>query len=205
MSLFCLLWIPLFYLFWRCVTGENSAAGGVWALIIGSIAAMLQFFLGHIVEPGGFGFSRWLSGFIDIVALPALTPILLYFLFVVLGLIRGNIDFTNFALLWLIPGGAINAVSWSAKNDPILLVLVPLLWTAIAVGIPFFIRIIQSSHWAVIILASLGIIIIPLAAATSYWAFFSQQFLLGLLFYFVASAPMKVSMVLSFIRARGNG
>ena len=166
---------------------------------------MLQFFLGHIIEPGGFGFSRWMNGFIDIVALPALTPILLYLLLVVLGIIRGNIDFTNFALLWLIPAGAISAVSWSAQNDPTLLVLVPLLWTAIAVGIPFFMSLIQNSHWAVIILASLGIIIIPLAAATSYWAFFSQQFILGFLFYFVASAPMKVYMVLSFIRARGNG
>ena len=138
MSFFCFLWIPLFYLFWRRFAAD-SAGGGVWALLAGSIVALLGFFLGSLVEPGGFGFSRWLSGFVDIVALPALAPLLVYLLFVLLKIVSGTAGFANFAMLWLIPCGAIRALSWSAQNDPILLILVPLLWTSIALGIPFFI------------------------------------------------------------------
>jgi hypothetical protein len=77
MSLFCLLWTPLLYLFWRSIspTGE-SGAGGVWALLLGSFFALFQFFFGALVGPGGFGFSRWLSGCIDVITLPALLPLL---------------------------------------------------------------------------------------------------------------------------------
>ena len=201
MSLFCLLWMPLFYLFWRTVTGNNTAAGGVWALLAGSVIALLQFFLGSLVDARGFGFSRWVSGFIDIVTLPALVPLLIYFALISLKIITGTMDFANFALLWLIPGAAIRTLGWSSLNDPILLVLVPILWTAIAVGIPFFIALILSSPKWVIAPASLAILIIPFAAASSYWAFYSQKASMGFLFLLVAAAPLLVSMVLSFVKA----
>lgn len=200
MSLFCLLWIPLFYLFWRSVTGNSAAAGGVWALIVGSVVALVQFFLGSLVEPGGFGFSRWLSGCIDIVTLPAVAPLVVYLILISFKIITGTANFANFALLWLIPGAAIRAVSWSSQHDPILLILVPLLWTAIAVGIPFFIAIIQNGKLFSIIPASLAILIIPIAAASCYWAFYSQKISLGFLLLLVAAAPMMVSMVLSFLK-----
>ena len=202
MSLFCLIWMPLFYLFWRSVTGNGSAAGGIWALILGSIVALIHFFLGSLVEPGGFGFSRWMSGFVDIVVLPALAPLLVYLFFVCLKIVSGTLDFANFSLLWLIPGAAIRVVSWSSMVDPILLVLVPVLWTSIAVGIPFFINIILNGRIFAIILASLGILVVPCAASFSYWAFFSQKASLGFLLCFVAAAPMAVSMIISFIQAR---
>jgi len=201
MSLFCLLWMPLFYLFWRTVTGNIASAGGIWALLIGSIVALIQFFLGSMVEPGGFGLSRWMSGFVDIVTLPALAPLLVYFFLVFFKIVSGTHDFTNFALLWLIPGAAIRAVSWSSQNDPILLVLVPLLWTAIAAGIPFFISIIYNGRVFAIIFSSLAIIIIPLAAASSYWAFYSQKSSMGFLFLSLAAIPMLISTVFSLIRA----
>jgi len=202
MSLFCLLWIPLFYLFWRSVTGNNTTAGGVWAILVGSIVAMIQFFLGNMVDPGGFGLSRWISGCVDIVTLPALAPIIIYFFLITFKFISGEPDFANFTLLWLIPGAAIRALSWSSLRDPILLVLVPVLWTAIAVGVSFFINIIQRGRIFVIIPAFLVILIIPFAAACSYWAFFAQKTYLGLLFLFATVAPMLVSVILSFIRAR---
>jgi len=202
MSLFCLLWIPLFYLFWRSVTGNNTTAGGVWAILVGSIVAMIQFFLGNLVDPGGFGLSRWISGCIDIVTLPALAPIIIYFFLITFKFISGEPDFANFTLLWLIPSAAIRALSWSSLRDPILLVLVPVLWTAIAVGISFFINIIQRGRIFVIIPALLVILIIPFAAACSYWAFFAQKTYLGLLFLFAAVAPMLVSVILAFVRAQ---
>jgi hypothetical protein len=201
MIIFCFLWLPLFYLLWRTVTGGNAAAGGIWALLIGSVVALIQFFLGSMVEPGGFGLSRWVSGFIDIVALPALAPLLVYLLLVSLKIIGGAMDFTNFALLWLIPVAAIRALGWSSQNDPILLILVPILWTAIAVGVPFFIKLILNSGGWVIAPASLAILAVPFAAASSYWAFYSQMSSPGFLFCLAATAPMLVSVILSFIRA----
>ena len=202
MSLFCLLWIPLFYLFWRSVTGSNTVAGGVWAILVGSIVAMIQFFLGNLVDPGGFGLSRWISGCIDIVTLPALAPILIYFFLITFKFISGEADFANFTLLWLIPGAAIRALSWSSTGDPLLLALVPVLWTAIAVGVSFFINIIQQGRPLVIIPAIIVILIIPFAASCSYWAFFAQKTYWGLLFLFAAIVPMLVSAILSFIKAQ---
>ena len=203
MSFFCFLWMPLFYLFRRSFSGDN-AAGGVWALLAGSIVALLGFFFGALVDPGGFGLSRWLSGFVDIVALPALAPLLVYLVMVCLRMVSGTMDFTNFAMLWLIPCGAIRALSWGAQNDPILLVLVPLLWTCIAVGIPFFINIIMNSRASFIIPALLAILIIPFAATSSYWAFFCQKNALGFLLLFAAACPMLASLIFSFVQARGS-
>ena len=170
-------------------------------MLFGFFAAIIQLLVGPLVDPGAFGLSRWMSGFVDIVVLPALVPILFYLLFVVLGIVSGNIDFANFALLWLIPGAIIRTFGWSEENNAVHLMLVPVLWTAIAVGIPFFIQIIMNSRIIVIISAALGILVILLAAASSYWAFYSHNMMYGFIFLFVASAPMLVSMVMSFIQA----
>jgi hypothetical protein len=75
MIVFCLLWLPLFCLFWRGVSPEMSGKGGVTALLLGSITALVQFSLGSLVNPGGFGFSRWLGGLVDIVVAPAVLPL----------------------------------------------------------------------------------------------------------------------------------
>ena len=200
MTFFCFLWIPLFYFFWRSIRA-GSSSGWVWALIAGSVAALLQFFAGPLVTPGGFGFSRWLSGFVDIVALPALAPLAVFSLLFFLKLIPDDADFTGFALLWLIPGAATRSLTWGyIQHDPIVLVLVPFLWTAIAVGVPFFVNIIMSGRPAFIVLACHAILFVPFIAATSWWAFFSQQTILGFVFLFAASVPMLFTVVLSFVR-----
>jgi len=194
MSVFCLLWVPFFFLFRRTFTGGGS--GGVWALLLGSITAILQFFLGYFVHPGGFGFSRWLFGFIEIVSLPVLIPLVLYALLYFLRGLSGSPDFADFALLWLIPVGALRAIGWGPTNDTILLISVPLLWTALAVGIPFFINLISSNfRWYTLIIYILCILILPLSAATSYWAFFSQQTWLGFLMLFLTHIPLGLSFV----------
>jgi hypothetical protein len=200
MSLFCFLWMPLFYLFRRSVFAGESGAGGVWALLLGSLTAVFQFFFGALVYPGGFGFSRWFSGFVDIVSLPVLVPLAVYLLCILFRVFAGTADFTNFTLLWLIPGGALRAVSWSALNDPILLVLVPLLWTAVAVGIPFFINIITGGRPAAVVFAALAILVIPVLAAAAYWAFFSQKTVLGFLLFFAALIPAGLSIARSIVK-----
>jgi hypothetical protein len=192
MVIFCLLWVPLFYLFRRTFSGGGS---GVWALLLGSITAIIQFFLGYFVSPGGFGFSRMLFGFIDIVSLPVITPLLVYLAILFFKGFSGDIDFANFALLWLIPVGALRALSWSSTNDPILLIMAPLLWTALAVGIPFFINMMLNNfRWYVTAFSILCMILLPLLACLTYWAFFSQQTLLGFGILLVTHVPMGLSL-----------
>ena len=204
MSLFCFLWVPLFYLLWRTVKDASTSAGGVWALLFGSITAAVRFITGPFVDPGEFGFSRWISAGIDFVALPALAPMIVYLLMVALKIIGGNLNFANFALLWLIPGAAVRAVVWSVQNDPIHLMVVPVLWTAIAVGVPFFIDFFKHQYRLLIIPAVLGIIAVPLAATSSYWAFYAHNTGLGFILLLAAATPMLVSVIWSFIFAEGS-
>jgi hypothetical protein len=188
------LWVPLFYLLRRSLSGGGGSSGGVWALLLGSITAIIQFFLGYIFSPGGFGFSRWVFGFFEIVSVPVLIPFVVCFLMYLFSGFSSNADFANFTLLWLIPAGALRALSWSSMNDPILLVMAPLLWTALAVGISFLINWMASGYnpfFAVI--AVLCIIILPVSAAATYWAFFSQRTLLGFLLLLVTHIPFGLS------------
>jgi len=195
-----MLWVPLFFLLRRSITGGNSS-GGVWALLLGSITAIIQFLMGYLVSPGGFGFSRWLFGFIDIVSLPVLIPLFIcFFMFLFRGF-SGEIDFGSFMLLWLIPVSALRALSWSSLNEPLLLIAVPLLWTALAVGISFFINLMANyPRWYLIILSFLCILILPVSAAFTYWAFFSQQTAMGFLLFFVTHIPFGLSLTFDIIR-----
>jgi len=195
MSVFCLLWVPLFYFLRKSFAGSNSS-GGVWALLLGSIAAIIQFFLGDIITPGGFGLSRWLFGFVDLICLPALIPIFICFLMLLFRGFSGEADFAGFALLWLIPFGALRALDWSKGSDPILLVMVPLLWTALAVGVSFFIHLMKKRFtWWIAVISILSILILPCAAAATYWAFFSQQTLLGFGLLAVTHSPLILSFI----------
>ena len=173
------------------------------AVICGSAAAVLQYLTGDLVAPGGFGLSRWMSGFVDIVGLPVLIPLLVYIVLLVFRLFSGNYDFANFILLWLIPVAILKALGWSSLRSPILLVMVPVLWTALAGGVSLFINLImQYLRWYVAALCGLGIIALFFAAVSSYWALFSQQILLGSVLFFLALIPMLISVILDYIRSR---
>jgi hypothetical protein len=200
MSLFCFLWLPLFYLFRRTIGAGEGGSGGIWAFLLGIAAAVLQSSFGPLVNPAGFGFSRWLSGFVDIVSLPALIPLIVCLLFTVFRLVSETPDFAGFTLLWLIPAGALRPADWGALNDPILLVAVPLLWTAIAVGIPFFFPRISSGRLPAIALSAFGILALLVLASAAYWAFFSQKTGLGFFLLFVSLIPAGVSTGFSVIK-----
>jgi hypothetical protein len=196
MSFFCFLWTPLFYLFWRSLSPlGGSGAGGVWALLLGSAVALFQFFFGALVGPGGFGFSRWLSGCVDLVALPILIPLLVYLVMIGFRMITGAADFTGFALLWIIPMGALRAVSWSSKGDPILLVLTPLLWTGIAGGIPFLGDIFLRGSPGARVFTALGALILPFLGTTVYWLFFRQELRLGFPLLILTLTPVLAACV----------
>jgi hypothetical protein len=177
---------------------SHSANGsyGVWALLLGSITAMIQFFLGNLITPGGFGFSRFLFGFIDIVSLPVLLPLLVYLIIIAIKRFSCDINFANFALLWLIPIGALRALSWSSTNDPILLIMAPLIWTALAVGIPFFVDLMRNNFsWHIAVLSIFCILLMPVLACAAYWAFFSQLLLLGYGLLLVSYVPLVLSTI----------
>jgi hypothetical protein len=141
---------------------------------------------------------------VDIVALPAALPLLACVLLVRLRVLGGAVNYTNFALLWLIPGAAMRAVSWSALKDPFLLMLTPVLWTAIAVGVPFFIVMMGKSGRWLIIPQALAMVVLPFLAATVYWAFFSQQNWLGILLFLLSLIPVGVAAVANFSGQSGR-
>jgi hypothetical protein len=202
MVFFCLLWLPLFYLFWTAIISENHiGAGGIAAILLGSIVAVVQFFFGAFVEPDGFGLDRWISGFVDIVSLPALLPLVVYLVCIPFGFSRDSGNMASFALLWLIPDLTIKTISWSALNDPLLLVAAPILRTAIVVGISFFVGLIRRKGLAGFIIGIPCILALPPFAASAYWAFFAQETMLGVAILTLTVMPLVLSVLFSLSTA----
>ena len=192
MSLFCLLFIPLLYLLRRS-PGEGHS---LWALPLGAVAVAIQYIVGPLVTPGEFGFARWVSGFVDIVGLPALFPFAVCGIFVLLRVFPREVDYAGFALLWLAPLAAVRSIS--ETPTVVSLIVVPLLWGAQAVGIPFFINsIIRNERRYKVFFASLGLEALPVAAATSWWAFFAQRTLWGALLLAISFVPAVISLLTS--------
>ena len=196
MSIFCLLWIPAFFFFRRSIAAD-SGRGYTWALLLGCLIVFLRYYFGHLVTPGGFGISRWFSSFVDIISLPVLIPFVIYCLLVKLRIFpafdhTGSVDFI---LLSLVPVAAFHAIS-NPQGFPLTLVFVPLLWTAQGAGIPFFVNfIVHNPRWYIITFSLMGTIALPLMAATSWWAFFSHQTLLGSLLFSASLIPAIVSVI----------
>ena len=188
-----MLWIPAFFVFRRTVFSGGGAVY-LWALLTGDIITVVQYFAGPMAAPGGFGFSRWLAAFIDIASFPAIIPFGICFLLIRLRALPADIDHAGFTLLSLIPLAVYRSISWNSPASPLLLVLVPLLWTAQAVGMPWFFRFIKrESRWYVTAPAILAIAALPAAAASSWWAFFSQHTLIAWLLLCVTFAPAIIS------------
>ncbi|MDR2305321.1 MAG: hypothetical protein LBE10_12155 [Treponema sp.] len=202
MSLFCFLWMPVFYFFSRSLSENAEFEGGVSALLLGSLTAVARFFLGSFINPGGFGLSLWFSGFVDIVCLPVLLPLTVYFFFIIFRIFGTLHGFLPFTLLWLIPVAAIRAVGWTIQRDPLYLVLIPLLWTALAAGIPFFIDLMLNRHPRVIVPASLGILALPFLSATVYWAFYSQRIMMGFFLLFLILVPVVIYIIKSLVKKK---
>ena len=171
-------------------------------MIMGTIIAFFRFFLGSFVNAGGFGFSRWVSACIDVVALPVALPYIICVIFAMLRIISAQANFTNYAFLWLIPVAAVRTLGWSSNNNPILLMGVPVLWTAVAAGMGLFIQIAQNGWGIAVIPAILGAIALPLIGATSYWALFSHHDLLGIILLALCLVPLVISIVLSVLGSR---
>jgi hypothetical protein len=128
--------------------------------------------------------------------LPVIIPLLVCFGLLIFRGISSGADITNFALLWLIPVGALRALGWSSLHDPILLVIVPMLWTALAIGIPYLIKWMTDNYNPFFtVIAVLCIIVLPVSASAAYWAFFSQRALIGFGLLLAANVPFAFSFV----------
>jgi hypothetical protein len=175
MSVFCLLWLPLFFLFWIALIPYEISISSVLAVILGSIVAVARFFFGDLVDAGAFGLERWIGIFVDRTAVPALLPLFIYAFFLLFHIANDPTGFGSFALLWLMPAGVLQTVQWSVENDPAKLVLIPVLWTSITVCVSFFINLCLRKKILLIIPSTLGMLLISPLAVTVYWAFFSQK------------------------------
>ncbi|MDR2922770.1 MAG: hypothetical protein LBU85_05450 [Treponema sp.] len=195
MSVFCLLWVPLFYFFRRSISGGKTGMGW-WALLPGCAAVVVRYLTGPLVTQTGFGLSCWLSGFVDIVSLPVLVPVAVCVLLTALRLFPSGADMGGFTLLWLVPLTFYYSMDRSLPYSPLMLVLVPVLWTVQALGVSFFIGfILKYRRWYVIIPSILSAAALPLMASTSWWAFYSQQTNAGFLTLFVSVIPALVSII----------
>jgi hypothetical protein len=206
MNLFCLLWPPALYLFWLSLRPpELKRPAGTFeigALLLGSAAALIRFISGPWVYPGEFGLSRWLSALVDTAGLPSLLPILVFTLSSAFNALLPSRDLTGFALLWLIPEGILRSLSRAGRRDPLNLVLVPLLWTSLALGIPFAARLFHHGRLRVFraILGTLIIAALPAAAVTCYWAFFCHRSLWGWLSLAMTLMPQVLALAFSLLR-----
>ncbi|MDR0556288.1 MAG: hypothetical protein LBG43_00225 [Treponema sp.] len=199
MSAFCLLWMPLFFLFWSALVPYKVDVSGALAVILGSVTAILQFFFGNLIAGGAFGMERWIGVFVDLVALPAVLPLFVYALFLLLRIAKDTTGFGSFSLLWLAPSGILRTVQWGVENDPAKLLLIPVLWTSIAVCVSFFINFYLRKKTLVAAVCSIMAIalIVPLAT-TVYWAFFSQIILIRWALLFGTLALLVCAVVISW-------
>jgi len=188
----------MIYFFRRSISGGKNGMGWL-ALLLGCAVVFLRYLTGPLVTPTGFGLSCWLSGFIDIVSLPVLVPVAVCVTLIAKRYFPSDTDIGGFTLLWLIPLTFYYSLDRSLLYSPVMLVLVPLLWTTQALGVSFFItRIIKYPRWYVIPPSILAVIVLPLAAATSWWAFYVQQTQIGCLFLFVNIMPALISLILEW-------
>jgi hypothetical protein len=66
----------------------------------------------------------------------------------------------------------------------------------------FFVRIIQNGWGWIVIPCFTAAAVMPLLAATAYWALFAQNTVLGVLLLVITLAPAVISLVHSFMEAR---
>jgi hypothetical protein len=201
MILFSFLWVFLFYLFWKALVPEG---GGVWALAFGTLAALLQLPAGPLVFPGAFGMMRWLSGFVDLIVFPIVLPLGLCLLLLVFRVFPASLSLSKFLLLWLIPVSVFRALGANASS-PLESVFIPLLWTALAVGMPFFIGLFQELSGALALLAIAACVVLPFLGAAAYWAFFCQKPFLAYALSALSFLPMLSTATVYVLRAAKRG
>ncbi|MDR3325083.1 MAG: hypothetical protein LBS82_03725 [Spirochaetaceae bacterium] len=215
MLVFFILWLPIFFGFWKeirpkpvCSDARAAFLENICAIATGTAYAVVRFVQADFVQAGGFGLSRYLSACVDYAALPVVLPLVVCAAFHRIQkqfFHRGwTPDWTGFILLSLTPVALVCAVRWGSEKNPLLLVLTPLLWTALAVAVHPLLRFIaKGPSTPRLVVGVAGIVPLPFLASAAWWQFFIQRNLvaLGLLAVLVVPA---VLVVCSLLRQRRN-
>lgn len=187
------------YFFRRSLKNSGPFRGEhLFSVALALVVALLLEALGPLVESRGFGLSAWFHGAVDYFILPVFLPLGIWTLVKKERGRRLSIDAVDFTLLWLVPVSIIGCIRWSVQVESLHLVLIPLLWSALAVALPFLVTLARESLGSRAFFSVLSVILLPLVAITAYWAFFGQRILIGLLCTLLSLAPMVVQFVLDY-------
>jgi hypothetical protein len=205
MSLFCLVLPLLFFFFWKSLSDEHAVStGGFWALLLGSITAIVHFMVSPILTSGEFGFMQWMIGFLDVIVFPSIIALGISLLFKFLKIFSAEMQITNFMLLWSIPFAIFQMMIYGNQGEPLYLVIVPLIWIALAVGFGFFINMIPNVTRWMAVLCIAGAVLLPVAASTAYWFLYCQNYVLGYILFGITLAPMLIHTGMLFVQAVKN-
>ncbi|MDR1256456.1 MAG: hypothetical protein LBJ86_01760 [Spirochaetaceae bacterium] len=201
MILFCLLWMPVFYVFWLTIRPENSDSGTLWALITGAAAAAARFFVPVLADAGGFGLFRYISAYVDYTSLPVLLPLAVALLVSHFCPGAGITDFTGFTLLAMVPVAFVCSIPWGARQDMLRLVLTPLLWTSLAAAFYTLQAVsgrIQAGGLPHKKIAVFGTLMFSLLPPLVWRSFFCNKNMIGALLLLPVLAPALIVCTLLF-------
>lgn len=197
MLFFSLLWLPVFCLFWG-VSGVEAAPHlrkirffeKAAALAAGAILGTVRFFIMNFWTARGFGLSRFIGAVIDYTFLPVAIPfvICLVITYIERRIIKREeiIDWTFWLLLSLAPSLIVCATRWGTEKNPLNLMLIPLLWTIIAVHAhPICLFWTQKKPPRFIAGAAAVFAASGLVSAAVYWAYFSSKFILATVLFII--------------------
>lgn len=152
----------------------------VLVFLVNTLLSFFKYLNGPVIQDNAFGFMRWLYYFIDILSLPLIIPLLLG-LFVFIFLRRDSFySVMEFTLVYFIPESFFRAMLWSEIPDPVLLVAVPVLWTALAIGIPYLLMLFHEEIGILSYGSLVGAIVLVPLSNTAIWALYERNFLLGI-------------------------
>jgi hypothetical protein len=212
MLVFCLFWLPAMSFFWNA---RRAPFGGFFAerfaetlcaLTVGAAAGIGRFLFVSFWTADGFGLSRFISACLDYITLPVFLPIAACFIFArarkAAGRSTEKPDWTSFTLISLIPPLLICAIRWGTEKNPANLVLIPLLWSAIAVNLtPLLLFIEKKPSLPRHIIGAAGIFVAAFLGAAVWWAFFASFTVLGAVLLALELVP---ALLTSYRRFRGR-
>ena len=204
MIFFSIFWIPVLYLFVEALQQpqDREKKGLVLSILGGSFVGVFTFFIPRLVPESSFGFLRWLHGFIDVVAFPVLLPLSVRYALQIRYKHQGYIEINQFILIWLIPVALVKSIHWNMHKDGILLVLTPLLWGALSIGIPRLLQKAEEELGFLSFLAYASAVLLPLVATTAYWAWFSKLYIVAVPAALISLIPSVWYLVTKYIDER---
>jgi len=178
-ELFTFLFVPFFCVLWRTlpsIIGSARVRPVVMGLVCGCLLLPPLVLFTPIVNASGFGLSRALSALLDMTGLLPFAGLLFFGLFRLLRLLP-ECEAADFTPPFIVPLSAAKALSWEETGNPLYALLPPLLWTSLCVCFSLAVTLGAAKGATALrrVLAGLVLVVSPLAAAFSWWAFFAQK------------------------------